>query len=255
MNQCGGLRNILYAGVAVALAWTAPTAQAAPSPAPAQNTPKSEGRAGGGDHHIAGLWENRSGVQFSAEPPLKGEFLKAYTEHHEAQSKSLTALDDRLATCLPAGVPRMMFAPFPLEILETRGQVTIIQESMSQTRRVFTDGRGHPADLEPTWNGHSIGRWDGDTLVVDTVGVRDDTVLDSRNVPHSDALHVVERFRRTAPDTLEYEYTLDDPKAYARPYSGKKTYRYRPDWEVQDWICENNRERVNGAGETVQILK
>ena len=95
----------------------------------------------------------------------------------------------------------------------------------------------------------------GDTLVIDTVGIRDDTVLDSRNVPHSDAMHLVERIRRSAPDTLDYAYTIDDPKAYTQPFSGRKTYRYRPDWQVMDWICENNRESVNAAGETVQRLK
>ena len=223
---------------------------------PAAAATHPEGRAGGGDHQIAGLWENLSGTQFNAEdPPLKGVFLKAYRDHQEAQSKSLTGVDDRLATCLPSGAPRVMFAPFPIEILETRGQVTIIQESMSQTRRIFTDGRPHPAGLEPSWNGHSIGKWEGDTLVIDTVGVREDVVLDSRDVPHSGAMHMVERIRRSAPDTLEYAYTIDDPKAYTRPFSGKKTYRYRPDWEVMDWICENNRESVNAAGETVQRLK
>ena len=80
-------------------------------------------------------------------------------------------------------------------------------------------------------------------------------MLDSRNVPHSDAAHLVERLRRTAPDTLEYSYTMEDPKAYTQPFSGKKTFRYRPDWQVMDWICENNRESVNAAGETVQRLK
>ncbi len=252
-SQGGGrrrpLRRAAPAGLAVAMI-VAAFAQAADAPA------TLEGRAAGGDHHIAGLWENRSGVLFNTEtPPLKGEFLKAYTEYQEAQRKSLKALGDRLATCLPSGAPRVMFAPFPIEIIESRGQVTIIQESMSQTRRIFIDGRPHPADLEPTWNGHSIGKWDGDTLVVDTVGIRDDTVLDSRNVPHSDAMHLVERIHRSAPDTLDYEYTVDDPKAFNRPFSGRKTYRYRPDWQVLDWICENNRESINEAGETVQRLK
>ena len=241
-------RTAAGAGAAIALLVLAGSQAAAQTPA--------EGRAGGGDHKIAGLWENLSGVLYGTEePPLKGPFLKAYKDHQEAQRKSLRSLDDHLATCLPSGAPRVMFAPFPIEILETRGQVTIIQESMSQTRRIFTDGRSHPADLEPTWNGHSIGKWEGDTLVVDTVGVRDDTVLDSRNVPHSDAMHLIERIRRTAPDTLEYTYTVDDPKAFSQPFSGKKTYRYRPDWQVLDWICENNRESINEAGETVQRLK
>ena len=97
------------------------------------------------------------------------------------------------ANCLPPGMPTIMFMPYDVEFLFTPGRVTIVQEAYMQVRRVFTDGRPHPSDPDPTFNGHSIGHWEGDTLVVDTVGMRGDTWLTRPGTPHSDQLHIVER--------------------------------------------------------------
>ena len=104
------------------------------------------------------------------------------------------------------------------------------------------DGREHPEDPYPTWMGHSIGRWDGNTLVVDTVGLMGDnkTWLDSMGHMHTDAMHVVERIRRVAQDSLEIEFTFDDPKAYTKPWKGKLDFQLRPGWEIIEMVnCEN----------------
>ena len=129
-------------------------------------------------------------------------------------------------------------------------QVTIIAEWSSQVRRVFTDGRGHPApdDLDPTYNGHSIGHWEGRgkdaVLVIDTVGIRADTGFDSSGIEHSDQIHVVERMRQSAPDRLQDEITVIDPKAFVHPWVVTKTYRRgAPDLQIMEYVCEeNNRD-------------
>jgi hypothetical protein len=109
------------------------------------------------------------------------------------------------------------------------------------------DGRGHPTDSDPTWMGHSIGRWDGDTLVVDTVGINDQSWLDGFGHPHSEALHVVERFRRVNHDTLEVSLVYEDPKVYTKPWIGKVTFHLNPDpnGELIEWVnCEDRINRL-----------
>ena len=107
-------------------------------------------------------------------------------------------------------------------------------------RHIFTDGRNHPKDLPSTWMGDSIGKWDGGTLVVDTVGFNDKTWLDNDGHPHSEDLHVVERIRRVNHDTLTIDTTIDDPKAYTKPWGGHAIYELKPDWNLEEMICEDN---------------
>ena len=130
--------------------------------------------------------------------------------------------------------------PYPFEILQARDRVVIIFEYQSLVRHIFLDGRKHPKDLDPTYMGHSIGHYEGDTLVVDTLGFNDKTWLDSRGLPHTDALHVVERIRRVDHDTLQDEITIEDSKAYTRAWTAQKFYILKPDWEIQEYVCAEN---------------
>src|SRR3569623_1354195 len=111
-----------------------------------------------------------------------------------------------------------MGTPFPLEFVIQPDKVMIEFEAYSQVPRIYTDGRKHPADLDPSYNGDSIGHWEGDTLVVDTVGLRGDTVFDVSGAPHSDAMHVVERIRRVSKDSIEDRIVIEDPKALTKPW-------------------------------------
>ncbi|MSO83669.1 MAG: hypothetical protein EXQ53_10300 [Acidobacteria bacterium] len=135
----------------------------------------------------------------------------------------------------------MLAVPTPFEIVHTRWQVIQLFEYNHFVRRIHTDGRPHPADLRDSgvyeWHGHSIGRWEGDTFVIDTIGFNDATWLDRLGHPHSDALHVVERIRRVDHDTLQYGVTIEDPKAYAGPWTGEMVFRLRPDWEIFEHVC------------------
>ncbi len=158
---------------------------------------------------------------------------------------------DPTAGCVPGGMPRIMTTPYPFEIVIQPNRVLILHEVSSQVRRIWTDGRPHPADLDPTYMGHSIGHWEADTLVVDTVGMRGDTVFDVTAAPHSDKIHVIERIRRLSPTTLEDQFVVEDPVAFTRPWRVVRTYDLKPDWQITEYVCEeNNRNPINADGST-----
>lgn len=158
------------------------------------------------------------------------------------------------ANCLPQGVPKINAAPAPYRFVQTPGFVAVLYEAFTQWRVIFTDGRSHPADMNPSWFGYSVGRWDGDTLVVDTRGFNGKVWLDQAGHPSTDALHVIERFRRVNFGQLEIQVTIDDPKAYTKPWTVTENVQLRPDAELIEFICnENSKDREHmpvppGAG-------
>jgi hypothetical protein len=149
--------------------------------------------------------------------------------------------------CLPPGGPRMMATPYPMEILQLPEQRRIFMVFEGAThiwREIYMDGREHPKGdaLNPTYLGHSVGRWDGDTLVVDVIGFNEGTWIDYYGHPHTDLLHVVERIARPDKRTLRYEATIDDPGAYTRPWTVSWNIPWSPTGELAEYICqENNR--------------
>ena len=152
-------------------------------------------------------------------------------------------VDDPLASCLPAGVPRINFRS-ELKIVPTPSLTVFLYETYvgMMFRQVFTDGRSLPEAIEsaPTWLGYSVGRWDGDTFVVETTGLRDGGWLSTRvTYPHSDALHVTERFRRTDFGHMNLTVTIDDPKAYVKPWTNTIAMTLRPDTELLEAFCDN----------------
>ena len=135
----------------------------------------------------------------------------------------------------------MMQATFPMEVLETPGQVTIIQEAFNQVRRIHLDADPiAPEDAEPRFSGHSVGHWDGDTLVVVTVGVKD--YVRFRDVPHSDQMRIHERLKLLSPDMLQNEVTVTDPVYFTGPWTFKWLYRRAPGYKMLEYVCESNRE-------------
>ncbi|MFY9527480.1 MAG: hypothetical protein WBC04_08650 [Candidatus Acidiferrales bacterium] len=142
--------------------------------------------------------------------------------------------------CAPPGVPRIYLHPFPMEIIQIPGRVIMLFEFDHFVRQIYTDGRGHNENLPPSWMGDSIGKWEGDTLVVDTTNFNDKTWLDRGGHPHSDQLHLVERIRRVDHDTLQIDMTFDDPKAYTKPWTGQQFFQLRPKWTLMELICEDN---------------
>jgi len=147
--------------------------------------------------------------------------------------------------CLPPGGPRMMATPYPMEILQQPDQKRVLMIFEGAThiwREIYMDGRAHPQGdaLNPTYLGHSVGRWEHDTLVVDVVGFNENTWLDYFGHPHTDMLHVVEKFTRPNKGTLHYEAVIDDPGAYARPWTVAWNIPWSAESELTEYICQEN---------------
>jgi PKD repeat protein len=140
--------------------------------------------------------------------------------------------------CLPRGVPDTIGEPYPIQIVQTPKQVVILYEAGDYFRVIPMDGRDHPKDLDPTWMGNSVGHWDGDALVVDVIGVNDKVGVGEYR--HTTAYHLVERFERTRYDTLKYSATIEDPNVFAAPWTEEGTFTLHPEWDIQEYICEEN---------------
>ncbi|HEY6508362.1 MAG TPA: hypothetical protein VIY56_10140 [Vicinamibacterales bacterium] len=147
--------------------------------------------------------------------------------------------DNPDALCLPMGIMQMTTHPFPRKIIQTPREVIVIYEGSGTTvRELFMDGRSlPPKDVEPWWNGYSVARWEGDTLVAETTGLMDDGWLDVQGSPLTSAAKLTERFRRTNYGTLEIEVTIDDPKAYTRPFTATVHNRLLPDTQLIEFVC------------------
>lgn len=187
-------------------------------------------------------------------PSLKGIYAKAQAEAADASAKGIQ-IGDTTANCMPQGMPTFWGGPFAFEIMQTPKQINFFQEWNEQTRRVYLDGRPHPEDLDPAFNGHSVGHWEGDTLVVDSIGFRDQVYVAMADSGHSDRMHIVERIRLVDPDTLEVALAITDEVAFEGPSSRNLRLKRRPNMEIQEYVCaENNRNVPNDSGVTTVIL-
>jgi hypothetical protein len=177
------------------------------------------------------------------EPPLKQPYLDEWRavqkQNQELTRKGLPPPTTGMA-CMPEGMPGMMGATFPMEILETPGQVTIIQEAYTQVRRIHLDAPPiAAADAEPRFNGHSTGRWMGSTLVAETVGVKASSRF--RNAPHSGQMRITERMRLINDEILENQVTIDDPEYLTKPWTWTWMYKRWPTYKIEEYVCEDNR--------------
>jgi hypothetical protein len=201
---------------------------------------------------ITGSWERARDASIPAppQPPLKLQYQKEWQARVQAVREATAKgqpLADRNTQCLPEGMPAMMGATFPMEILQSKGQVTIIEEAYTQVRRILLD-RPQKAvdDVEPSFYGHSVGHWEGGTLVVDTIGVRENVLY--QNVPHSKDMHVKERISLSANGQLRNEITIEDPAVLEKPWTFTFGYRRMPDYQLLEYVCEDNREYADEKG-------
>ena len=215
----------------------------AQTPSRAAAAPKPAPRTASGRADLTGLW--RPGDIFLIEDISlglkKGETVPLKPAA-EALMKTHQSKDDPEANCLPTGVPR--HAPYPWKIVETPGSIYFLFEgNIHSFREIFMDGRPHPKNPNPTWYGHSTGRWEGDTLVIDTVGFNDKFWFDFVGHPHTEQLHTIERYTRSNMDTLVEEVTIDDPGMYTKPFTITASHRFMPGEDLMEYICqENNRD-------------
>ncbi len=197
-----------------------------------------------------GIWEldwQHSGALKRPAPPKLTPSAQAKLDTYKKGQESGRGLQPDQANCLPPGMPQIMTQPYPIEFLYRPGMVVIAVEAYTQLRHIFTDGRPHPQDPDETFQGHSIGHWEGDTLVVDTVGFAKVTLI-APGVGHSNQMHIVERIRKTGPGNIEIEQTITDPKVLAEPWTTVHPYNLVKD-DLREYVCEqNNRDSADAEG-------
>jgi len=196
---------------------------------------------------IQGIWEP-NGLKYliniaadlkPADVPFQPWAKTEYERRMDTQGK-----DDPNNLCLPSIIPEKDAVTSPFKIVEIPGEVIILYESRTIFRQIFTDGRQLPKDPQPSWQGYSVGKWDGDTFVVDTIGFNGKGWLDTNGHPTTDALHVIEKYKRKDMGHMDIEITIDDPKAYTRPWTVTENPHLLPDTELLEYICEENNRDV-----------
>jgi hypothetical protein len=220
-----GYRLIFSAALVAAILAPYPAAR---SQQPAQPGPPAD---------ISGVW-----LVEKFRPLLFPNGGAPFTPWAEAKFKATNpTTDDPNLACLPEGLPRFMISlPYPMEIFQVPTRVIIIHEGMQPVRQIYMN-RQHLKDLDPSYAGDSIGKWEGDTLVVDTIGFNGKSWIDGA-LPHSEAMHLIERIRRIDHDTLVDDITIEDPVAYTQALTAHEVYKLKPGWEIREYVCaENNK--------------
>lgn len=188
--------------------------------------------------NLNGVWD----VEYIPDVEARIGGSLPFTEAGRAAWDSRVLGEDPTGYCQPSGFSRVLHTPFPIQIVQTRGQVAFLFEYLHAFHRVFTDGREHPSPVDLSWWGHSVGRYDGNKLIVDTVGMNDRTWLYTSGVQHSNQLHLTQVFELTERDTIQYTVTYDDPVFFTEPWSVTSEFR-RSEFDLLENICtENNRD-------------
>jgi hypothetical protein len=216
-------------------------------------------RAADGKPDLSGVWitgalglligdqEARAIQQADAAAGRKPLVREPPPYNPEAEAKrqyylSRRGIDDPMARCFISGVPRITTRPLPFQIIQMKGQVILLYEAHHAFRIIPTDGRPHPDDIEPSFNGDSVAHWEGDTLVVDVTGFNEKTWLAGVGTIHSDKLHVTERYTRDTFDTILYDVTMEDPGVFTKPWHQHEIFRLRPNERLREYECIENNE-------------
>jgi hypothetical protein len=206
--------------------------------APAPKTPD-------GKPDLSGIWLTGGGYTRNIAKDLKpGEvsfqpWAAALYQHRV----DTNGKEDPQAYCVLSGVPRENVVPYPFKILNTNGPIVILYEALHSYRQIFMDGRPLPKDPNPSWMGYSVGHWDGDTLVVESAGFVDNNWLDNSGHPGTEALRLTERFRRRDFGHIDAQITIDDPKAYTKPWTVNLQFTLT-DTELIEYVCDENEKDV-----------
>jgi hypothetical protein len=251
------MRQVVRAGAAAAM--LAALAAAAPSAQPARVS-KPVPRTADGRPDLSGIWvatgallllEGEESARAAREadavigrkvPPREQPPYTPEAEKIRQEYLARRGIDDPMARCLISGVPRISFRPLPFRIVQLPREVILLYEVHHAFRIVPTDGRPHPDDIEPSYLGDSVGRWEGDTLVVDVIGFNLRTWLVGVGTIHSEKLRVTERYTRDTYDTIVYDVTMDDPEVFTRPWRIHEIFRLRPGERLREYECIENNE-------------
>jgi hypothetical protein len=201
-----------------------------------------------GKPDLSGIWTTKAGYTGNIARDLKpGEVsftpwaAELYKHRQETQGK-----DDPQAYCVLSGVPREHVVPYPFKILNaTSGRsnmIVILYEALHSYRQIYLDGRKLPRDPNPTWMGYSVGRWDGDTLMVDSSGFVENNWLDNGGHPGTESMKLTERFRRRDFGHIDLQFTIEDPKAYTKPWTVNLEFTATPDTDLIEYVCDENEK-------------
>jgi hypothetical protein len=224
-------------------------------------------RTADGRPNLSGLWQTESApkemlerlipgaTNGAGEEPLSQYFINIFSDFKPDEAPMLPAAaalflqrsktfsrESPLSHCLPEGMPLVEMAPAPYKIIQTPGLMLMLYERDTTFRQVHTDGRKLPDDPQPSWLGYSVGKWDGDSLVVESNGFNDRGWLDARGHTHSEALHLTERFHRVDFGHMELRLTIDDPKTYTRPFTIQLKQHLMPDSDLLESFCAENEK-------------
>ncbi len=203
-------------------------------------------RTADGKPDLSGFWMPLDGVAhlLNLAADLKpGEVpLQPWAEQLYKERIDNNGQDHPGVRCLPSGIPEKLNIPDGLKIVQTPDLIVLLHESRTIYRQVFLDGRPLPRNAQPAWMGYSVGRWEGDTLVIETIGQNGKTWLDMRGLPGTEALRVIERYTRPNIGRMNIDVTIDDPKAYTKPWSVKLSWKLVPDTDLIESICEENNK-------------
>ena len=209
-------------------------------------------------HDLSGVWLFDANLYHSdpslytmpsdVVPPMTPWGQKQYASAMPGSKVGTGAMDnDPILRCDPPGLPRIATGrEGPFEIIQIPGRILILYEWYHEQRQIWMDGRPLPNDPDPTWYGYSVGRWEGDTLIVDTIGFNDKSWLDGNGHPHSDAMQIEERYRRVNHDTLDLTFKITDPKAYTQPWvsTKPKVFKLQPKLELMQLPCVPEEEQA-----------
>ncbi|HEX5046198.1 MAG TPA: hypothetical protein VFX89_03675 [Gammaproteobacteria bacterium] len=263
-RTAAALAALLLAGLAAGVASAQPAgnaAKAADKPVPRVNgkpdlsgtwIPGSTLLLFEGEESVAAARAYDTAHGRAAAPPPEPPPYKPDAEKQRQYYLGRKGIDDPMARCLLSGVPRIMFRPLPFEIVQLPNRVLILYEIHHAFRIIPTDGTPHPDDLEPSYLGDSIGRWEGDTLVVDVTGFNDKSWLQGVGTVHSEKLRVTERYTRDTFETIRYEVTIEDPETLTKPWHMQDTMRLRPDERLREYECIESNEDI---GRFEELLK
>jgi hypothetical protein len=208
-----------------------------------------------GQPDLSGLWEPDNALKylFNLAADLEaGAPLQPWAQGVLDERMARLGADDPNAFCLPSGIVMKHAVPAPFKIIQQPKLLVFLYESRMIYRQVFTDGRPFPEDPQPAWHGYSVGHWEGDVLIVESMGFNDKFWLDTQGRPSTEQLRVTERFTRPTFGRLEVEITINDPGAYTAPWTVKQTMHYLPDTDIIEHICEENNkfpEQIGASGQ------
>jgi hypothetical protein len=225
-----------------------PTAGIPRTPDGKPNLSAAAPKTADGKPDLSGIWQfnRREGrLHGSIGAYLKEVPFQPVAEKLYKQCLETSGTTDPVARCLPFGVPRVHVTFEPYQMIQRSDRLVVLHENLTMFRQIFMDGRELPKDPTPTWMGYSVGHWEGDALVVNSAGFNGKAWLDTNGHPTSDALHVIERFRRLDFGHMEIRITIDDPKMYTRPWTVTVPHELLADSELLEFVCLENERSIS----------